>query len=315
MSLPAANLNANPRPMTTPSMNLGPVTVYFGHKNGKYPDGNQVVVTGGDTKVAFDMPLVAKALGAEFRGTELVILGHVHEDHCAGLHCLPDATVYAPQADLGAVQSVEGMMQHYGYSPAASEKMRAKIAREFHYRPRPEARGYPDGQVWELGGGVTVRAIHMPGHTRGHSVLMVEPGAVAYIGDIDLSGFGPYYGDACSDLRQFRDTLERIEHMEARVWITFHHKGVITERESFLQLLHAFKDKIDRREQAILEVIGAKGKTLEQLVAHRFMYPPSYYDVYVEDAERMCILEHLSILREEGRISEEGDIYRRSEAA
>ena len=75
-----------------------------------------------------------------------------------------------------------------------------------------------------------MRAVHMPGHTRGHSVLMVEPGGIAFIGDIDLTGFGPFYGDACSDLRQFLDTLEKIEHMEARVWITYHHKGVITER-------------------------------------------------------------------------------------
>ncbi|NIP74260.1 MAG: MBL fold metallo-hydrolase, partial [Gammaproteobacteria bacterium] len=72
-----------------------------------------------------------------------------------------------------------------------------------------------------------VRAVHMPGHTRGHSVLLVEPGAIAFIGDIDLSGFGPYYADACSNLAEFRSTLERIEHLEARAWITFHHKGVV----------------------------------------------------------------------------------------
>ena len=39
---------------------------------------------------------------------------------------------------------------------------------------------------------------HMPGHTAGHTVLLVEPEGVAFIGDIDLTGFGPYYGDACS---------------------------------------------------------------------------------------------------------------------
>lgn len=33
----------------------------------------------------------------------------------------------------------------------------------------------------------------MLGHTAGHSALLVAPKGVAFIGDIDLSGFGPYY--------------------------------------------------------------------------------------------------------------------------
>ena len=85
-----------------------------------------------------------------------------------------------------------------------------------------------------------VRAIHMPGHTGGHSVLLVEPEGVAFLGDIDLSSFGPYYGDACSNLADFRVTLRRVAELPARIWITSHHKGVITERETFLDLLRAF---------------------------------------------------------------------------
>ena len=41
---------------------FGPVRVYFGEKNGKYPDGNQVVVNGRDTTVIFDTPLVSHRL-------------------------------------------------------------------------------------------------------------------------------------------------------------------------------------------------------------------------------------------------------------
>ena len=41
-----------------PVIRLGPVEVYLGEKSGKYPDGNQVMVKGADTLVAFDTPLV-----------------------------------------------------------------------------------------------------------------------------------------------------------------------------------------------------------------------------------------------------------------
>ena len=49
-----------------------------------------------------------------------------------------------------------------------------------------------------------VCAHHLPGHTAGHCALVVESEGVAFIGDIDLSGFGPYYGDATSSLADFR---------------------------------------------------------------------------------------------------------------
>jgi glyoxylase-like metal-dependent hydrolase (beta-lactamase superfamily II) len=52
--------------------------------------------------------------------------------------------------------------------------------------------------------------MHLPGHTAGHCALLVEPQGVAFIGDIDLSGFGPYYGDATSSLAAFRRTLQAV---------------------------------------------------------------------------------------------------------
>ena len=84
----------------SPSLSFGPVDVYLGEKSGKYPDGNQVLVRGADTLAAFDTPLVANRIGAALEAADLVILGHVHEDHIAGLHRLPRARVLAPQGDL-----------------------------------------------------------------------------------------------------------------------------------------------------------------------------------------------------------------------
>jgi len=296
--------------MSVTTLELGPATVYFGEKSGKYPDGNQVVVRGHDAVAAFDTPLVANRLGPVFDAIDLVILGHAHEDHMAGLHRIPRTPVFAPEQDLAAVQSWEGLARHYGYRPHVLAMMRAKIERDFHYVARPDAVGYPDGHVWDLGG-VQVRAVHMPGHTAGHSVLLVEPEGVAFIGDIDLTGFGPYYGDACSSLAAFRSSLDRIRELPARAWVTFHHKGVITDRAKFLELLAAFKEKIDRREQAILAALAAQPRSLDALVSHRFLYPPDYGEIYIEDAERKTLVEHLDELTAAGRVTLREGIYSR----
>ena len=283
----------------------GAVSIYPGEKSGKYPDGNQVTVRGAGSLAAFDTPLVANRLGSELLDADLVVLGHVHEDHMAGLHRLTHAPVYVHEADVEAARSWDGLARHYGYGPEVLAAMRIKIEAEFHYVARPDAKAYADGASWDLGGGVTVRAIHMPGHTRGHCVLLVEPGGIAFMGDIDLSSFGPYYGDATSNLAAFRHTLNAVKDIPAKVWITSHHKGVITDRATFLALLKAFASRLDAREEAIADFLRQRPLTLAELVAHRFVYPKHLNDLYYADAERRTIEQHLDALRQCGRAVEE----------
>lgn len=280
---------------------LGPVQVHFGARSGKYPDGNQVIVRGRDTVAAFDTPLVANHIGPAFDGVDMVILGHVHEDHMAGLHRVPDAKVFAHAADLAAAQSWDGLARHYGYEPGATARLRIKLEQQFFYTPRPDCAGYEDGATWDLGG-VQVRAIHMPGHTSGHCALLVEPPGVVFIGDIDLSSFGPYYGDATSSLRQFRETLAHIEAVPARVWVTSHHRGVITDRQVFLAQLQAFRDKLVQREERLLELLLHGPRTLDSLVQSRLLYPPDFEEIWVDDAERRSIRQHLDELLAAGRV-------------
>lgn len=284
------------------SARFGPVTVYFGDKSGKYPDGNQVVVRGADAVIAFDTPLVANRLAAALQQADLVILGHVHEDHMAGLHLLPHTPVHVHEADLAAARSWEGLSRHYGYAQAVVEAMRPQIERAFHYVPRPDAIGYADGAVWELGGGVRVRAQHLPGHTAGHCALLVEPDGIAFIGDIDLSGFGPYYGDAASNLADFRRSLRRLPELPARVWITSHHKGVVTDRAAFLDLLAAFAGRLDEREARLLQMLEAGPRTLAELARQRLLYPPHAADVWTDSAEARTIEQHLAELLAAGRV-------------
>ena len=290
-----------------PGFNLGAVRVYLGDKSGKYPDGNQVIVQGRDARVAFDTPQVARHVGGDLDGVDAVILGHVHEDHMVALGRLPRARVQVHEADLAAAQSWAGMTRHYGYPDAVLAQLRPMIERDFDYAPRPDATGYGDGALWDLGGGVRIRAHHLPGHTAGHCALVVESEGLAFIGDIDLTGFGPYYGDATSDLAQFRSSLERIKAIDARVWVTSHHRGVLTDRAEFLQALARFAAKIDERSERLLGYLRERPHMLDELVARRLLYPPGFELPYVESAERRSISQHLAELQERGAVRLEGD--------
>jgi len=298
---------ARPAGLMTARADFGPVTVYFGEKNGKYPNANQVVVTGSDTRAALDAPLVANRIGEPFDGADLVVLGHVHEDHMAGLHRLPHVPVHVHREDLSAAQSWQGYADALGVSEAVRPALLTKLQREFHYAPRPDAIAYEDGTTWDLGD-VRLTAVHLPGHTAGHCALLVEKEGVAFIGDIDLSGFGPYYGDASSSLARFRRTLKLLPDLPARVWITGHHRGVYTDRATFLSDLAAYEAKLETRSQHLLDLL-ASPKSLEDLVASRLLYPPDYEELWVEDVERRTISQHLDELIEQGRVVESDGIF------
>lgn len=292
---------------TPPRADFGRVSVFFGEKNGKYPHGNQVIVRGSQARAALDAPIVANHIGPEFDSADLVILGHVHEDHMAGLHRLPHAPLHVHEADLAAARTWEGLIAAFGTTdPVNIAEMHKRFQRDFHYAPRPDAQGFTEGTTWDLGG-VTVRAFHMPGHTAGHCVLLMEPEGVAFIGDIDLTGFGPYYGDASSSLRDFRASLARLPQIPAKVWVTAHHRGVYTDRTRFMDDLAAYSAKLEARSARLLEMLSDGPKSLPDLVAQRLLYPVGYEGLWVVDAETRTIRQHLEELVSAGHVRAEAD--------
>jgi glyoxylase-like metal-dependent hydrolase (beta-lactamase superfamily II) len=272
---------------------FGAVTVLVGEKTGKYPDGNSVLVRGRDATLLIDPSLSIGARAPALGPVDLVVQSHVHEDHVAGLFRFPGAAVHVHREDLLGLRDLGGLMTIYGYG-GDDRPMREWVERNFHYVARPDAQPYEDGAVFDVGG-ATVRAIHLPGHTRGHSVLLIEPEGVLFLGDIDLTGFGPYYGDAWSSLADFERSIDRVRDLPARVWVSFHHAGVITERGDFEARLARFAGRIGERETALLDYL-AEPRSLDELVAHRFLYPAHAQMAFIDAAERRTILQHLDRL-------------------
>lgn len=290
----------------------GPVVVLVGDQEGRYPDGNALLVRGQDHHLLIDASLTVHARGHDLPGrVDMVLLSHVHEDHIPGLHHFRDVPVLVHHEDFPALASMEGLLGAYGYDEIAASWAQ-ELRDDFHVSFRPDAVTYHDGAVWDLGGGVTVTALHLPGHTAGHCGFLIEPGGFFYLADIELSGFGPFYGDATSDLARFEASLARCGDVEARWYATFHHKGIIEGQDNFRRELDAFTAVIARRDDAIVEVLGERPHTLDELATHRFLYRPHVDLPFVFYVERRSIEQHLAKLMAQGRVEQcEPGRYRR----
>lgn len=289
--------------MSQPSQdrNLGAVTILTGERGGRYPHGNSMLVAGGEETLLID-PSLSLARRASLPLTDRVLNSHCHEDHVAGNHLYPKAPWLLHEADLPGMRSLDDMMAIYGMSPRIAAAFRQVLVDDFHYVPRPDATAFRDGDVFDLGG-TRVRVIHAPGHTRGHSVLHVEPEDVLYLGDIDLSSFGPYYGDAWSSLEDFERTLASVRRIEARWYATFHHIGVVEGRDAFLERIDRFAAVIGERERRLVEFL-AEPRTIDDIVKHRFVYRPQDPVPFADDVERRSMTQHLERLVAAGSVVE-----------
>ncbi len=278
------------------------VSVLVGAKNGGYPSGNTLLVKGASENFLIDPSVDVVSRGGVPAPVDAVLNSHAHEDHMPGNGFFADARIHIHDADLQGARSIEGLMEVYGFGDPETDRVFSKtIVEEFHFTPRPDAEGFTDGAVFDLGG-LQIEAVHLPGHTRGHSGFRISDD-VFFLSDIDLTGFGPYYGDAWSDLEDFEESLRRVRDEEARFYVTFHQKGVIEGRETFLSMLDKFHAVIDRRHTAMLEFL-AEPRTVADMVAHRFIYRPHVETPIAGPVERRSAELHLERMLSRGEAVE-----------
>ncbi|MDA0789794.1 MAG: MBL fold metallo-hydrolase [Proteobacteria bacterium] len=286
------------------SRHIGPIEILFGYENGKYPQGNCLVIRGRDRAAIIDPALGMLPRREMLPDVDMVLLSHIHEDHIAGLHLFPDVPCFCHCDDALGLASIDGLMTIYGLGGESLADFRRQIQTQFHYVPRPDVQTFCNGKTFDLGG-VRICAMHSPGHTRGHCCFVVDwdgsDERFVYLGDIELTGFGPYYGDAWSDLTAFEQTLNDLAKVQAHYWLTFHHKGLIEGLERFRQMLGDFASMIGDRERRLLAFIRAP-KTMEEIVAHRFVYRPGNTGMMIDDVERRSMQQHLDRLMDSGRV-------------
>jgi glyoxylase-like metal-dependent hydrolase (beta-lactamase superfamily II) len=284
---------------------IGAVTVLFGERGGKYPHGNSLVVRGSHECVVIDPSLGLLPRRDALPPADRVLNSHCHEDHVAGNHLFPGAPWHFHEADAPCIRSIDAFMDVYGFPEPIADAFRDMLVQRFHVEPREDPETFRDGDVFDLGGGVRIRVVHAPGHTRGHCFFHIEPDDVLYLADVDLSSFGPYYGDAWSCLEDFERTLAAARTLEARHYATFHHIGVLDDRETFLARLERFASVIADRETRLLAYLGEAPRSLDEIAAHRFVYRPGDDVIFADPVERRSMGQHLARLVAAGHVREE----------
>jgi hydroxyacylglutathione hydrolase len=286
-------------------------TVLLGSSNGKYPSANSLMVMGSEAALLIDPSINVAGRGGAPGAIDHMLISHAHEDHMAGVATFPTASIHAHHDDADALRNLGSFMDVYGMPEPVRTVWQEQVQTSFHYTERHDAKGFTDGDTFDLGG-IAVTVVHLPGHTRGHCGFLVEPDGVFFVADVDLSSFGPYYGDHWSDLEDFERSMDRCSEVDARWYVTSHHKGVVDGRAPFLKALRDFRSVITAREQRLLDFL-AEPRSLAEMIAYRIIYRPGAQVMWADHVENVSIGMHLRRLVRTGAVVEtEPGRWRRS---
>ena len=286
---------------------FGPIRFIPGENRGKYPFCHSLYVDGAGILIdpASDRDRLKRL--REDEGIREVWLSHWHEDHFMHLDLFDDLPLLMSEQDAPQISDIELFLDGYGIEKEDYRQAWREIAAtQFHFRPRKPARFLQGGQQIRLGE-VTADIIPTPGHTPGHLCFFFQEPGVLFLGDYDLTPFGPWYGDRDSSIQDTIASIERLKQIPATTWLTCHETGIFEENpgDNWDQYLAV----IDHRAGRLLDFLN-EPRTMADIVGEWIVYqrprePQEFYAM----TEEMIMQKHLDLLVSKSMVVKKGESY------
>ncbi|MCG8636429.1 MAG: MBL fold metallo-hydrolase [Desulfobacterales bacterium] len=277
--------------------------------SGRFPLAYAFLVLGTDTRALIDTGCGPKACRQvmETFEVDMVINSHCHPDHVAGNHLFKGRALWIPEERSRETGTVDLLSQRLlGPDQEAAAFWRNWVRTMLSMEDYEHTDTFGHGHVFDFGG-VSLEAVHTPGHLADHYCFL-EPGTnTLFSFDVDLSTFGPFYGNPEADIPEFEASMDKIMEMDPACVASSHRLPV---QENVMDELTAFKKKITRNRNRIMKALD-RAMTLDELCALKPIfgkYLPGVEVIYTF-FERCMIEKHLEQMLEKGLIRSDGEKY------
>lgn len=287
---------------------FGPIRFIPGENRGKYPFCHSVYVEGAGVLIDPGAGRERLCELSENCAVNQVWLSHWHEDHFKYLGMFDDLPICCSEEIAPMLADIEVFIDAYGIVDESRAYWRNYFIQKFDLRPRKAARLLKGGEVISLGN-VTVDVVATPGHTCGHLAFFFREPKVLFMGDYDLSKFGPWYADVHSSIEETVGSLKRLKEIPARVWLTSHEAGVFDEEpwDEWLRYL----DAIYERERKLIRLLE-EPRSFEEIVGAWIVYGKPYEpEAGYKFMEGMYMKKHLKRLMAQGIVGIREGRYRK----
>ena len=288
---------------------FGPILFLPGENGGRYPFCHSIYIESAGVLIDPASGRDGLARLSQNGAVREVWLSHWHEDHFRHLDLFDGLPLRISQTDAPPLSDVDLFLDWYGLDDSGFRDFwRKTLLEEFHFRPREPTSFLHGGDHIRLGG-LTVEVIHTPGHTSGHLAFFFKEEGVLFMGDYDLTRFGPWYGDPGSSIEETLSSIERLKEVPARVWVTSHETGIFEAEPGILW--DQYVQVIEEREEKLLTFLD-KPRTLEEIVEAWIVYRrPREPKAFFAFGEEAIMKKHLERLLGQALVAREGNTFYR----
>ena len=244
--------------------------------SGKYPYSHSLLI-GKTCLIDTGAGEILKELKVDW-----ILNTHWHEDHIA-MNWIGEK-VMAHYLDAEAIESYKEFEKRYGIGEMA------KLFVNFEFCK--VNRTFDDGEQFEFEG-IPIEVLHTPGHSAGHCCFVVDE-KVLFLGDIDLTSFGPWYGCLDCDLRDFVLSIKRlIKEVDRRdvMLAVPSHGNPVYGRENIVEKLKNYMEKIFERDRRINDALKAGKDPVGKGIIYRRIPEPK--EVFIS-FEKIMVEKHLT---------------------
>ena len=286
---------------------FGPIWFIPGEKGGKYPFCHSVYIEGAGILIDPGSDRERLEEVRKNQGIKMVWLSHSHEDHFMHLDLFDELPLWVSSKEGPPLANVETFLDLYGMDNKDYREYWTRMLKEqFHFRSRKPTEFLEGGQIINLGV-VTVEVVSTPGHTPGHLAFFFREPGVLFMGDYDLTKFGPFYGDVYASIEETINSVKKLKNIPAKIFLASHEAGVFVEAPE--ELWDNYLEVIDVREQKLLELLN-NPRSMKEIVESWIIYgrerePKAFF----EFAERALMKKHLERAIRHGMVVQEGDRY------
>jgi len=260
-------------------------------------DGERAIVDPGSSAEALE-PVAEQ-------GVAVNINTHHHGDHMLFNPLFAGAELWLSEPEAETYGDLDLIAEEYGADRKLAELWKLRIdPRERAAFALPVSRTVADGERVSIGD--TEIVFHLlPGHARGMLGLEFPRERLVYTADVDLTMFGPWYGQRSSSIDAFIDSARAIAELDADHFLTGHEEGLLTADE-FRERLPGYLGIIDRRDERLLSWLDEPRRPAE-LIGRGMVYPPKSIreNPWVLHWEMMHLKAHLARLALRGAVLED----------